>query len=225
MNNDLIDFLKTNKKNNWKPSLPLPSNLWQSDWPWAPIICDIDFDEIVKEMDLIDHFFVPHREKDQHKSYRHQGWNALTLHGIDYDKTENYDRYGFASQEAAGYEWTTVCKLIPKTIDFIQSLPFKNYGRIRIMRLSPGGYVMPHTDGNGRIFGPFNIALTNPKGCEFVFENRGVVPFEPGRGFLLDLGIKHCVVNDSQEYRYHIIVHGEAKDDINYHIERSIGLL
>jgi hypothetical protein len=225
MNSDLIDFLDKNKQNNWMPSFPLPLNLWESDWPWAPIINPIDLTEVVKEMNLIDHFFVSHREKDQQNSYRHQGWNSLTLYGIDYDKTENYDRYGYKSQEEADYEWTSICNLIPKTVEFIKNLPFTNYGRVRIMRLSPGGYVMPHTDGKGRIFGPFNIALTNPKGCEFVFEDRGIVPFEPGRGFLLDLGIKHCVVNNSQEYRYHVIVHGETTYDIIPHIERSIHLL
>jgi hypothetical protein len=29
---------------------------------------------------------------------------------------------------------------------------------------------MPHSDGEGRIFGPLNIAINNPEGCNFYFE-------------------------------------------------------
>jgi hypothetical protein len=75
--------------------------------------------------------------------------------------------------------------------------------------MSPRGYIMPHTDGIGRIFGPFNFAINNPEGCEFVIEGHGVVPFKQGSGFLLDIGKKHAIINDSDEYRYHIIIHGK----------------
>jgi hypothetical protein len=42
-----------------------------------------------------------------------------------------------------------------------------------------------------------------------VIEGHGVVPFKQGSGFLLDIGKKHAVINDSDEYRYHIIIHGK----------------
>jgi hypothetical protein len=57
------------------------------------------------------------------------------------------------------------------------------------------------------------------------FEKYGEVPFKPGRGFILDLGIKHCVINQSNEDRYHIIVHGRSTKKIENLIELSIGKL
>ena len=81
------------------------------------------------------------------------------------------------------------------------------------MRLAPGGYIMPHTDGLGRIFSPLNIAINNPKGCYFVFKDKGIVPFEDGAGMVLDVGRKHIVINNSEETRYHVIVHGHYNND------------
>jgi hypothetical protein len=82
------------------------------------------------------------------------------------------------------------------------------------MKLSAGGYIMPHTDGPGRIFGPFNIAINNPKGCEFYFRKWGKVPFRQGTGNILDIGNEHIVWNNSKEDRYHFIVHGEIDHDL-----------
>ena len=73
---------------------------------------------------------------------------------------------------------------------------------------------MPHVDGPGRIFGPLNIAINNPNGCEFYFRNWGRVSFKQGTGNFLDIGNEHIVWNNSNEDRYHFIVHGEATDYI-----------
>lgn len=223
MNSELIDFIETNKQYNFVPTI-VPSDLWKSNWPWAPIIPnEYNNEVIINELKLIDHLFVPHRANDKINSYGHEGWAAVTLHGIDSDKTENYERYGYASEKEANYHWTSVSDQIRSITKLIVlNLPFTDYGRIRIMRLDPGGYIMPHTDGTGRIFGPYNFALTNPQGCEFVFEKHGLVPFRPGRGFMLDLGIKHAVYNNSNEYRYHVIVHGKPYPNINQIVQSSI---
>ncbi len=87
------------------------------------------------------------------------------------------------------------------------------------MKLEAGGYIMPHTDGKGRIFGPFNIAINNPEGCQFAFKNDGIVPFKQGRGVFLDLGREHSVWNNSNEDRYHLIVHGHINPEL---IQKSI---
>jgi hypothetical protein len=72
---------------------------------------------------------------------------------------------------------------------------------------------MPHTDGPGRIFSPLNIAINNPVGCEFIFKNKGSVPFVAGTGMVIDVAREHIVINDSDEPRYHIIVHGHYAED------------
>ena len=58
---------------------------------------------------------------------------------------------------------------------------------------------MPHEDGEGRIFGPLNIAINNPEGCEFYFKDHGKVPFQQGRGVFLNLGETHAVYNNSDK--------------------------
>lgn len=209
-NPELEKFITENKIKQWNYPKIIPENLWETDWPWAQVNPTElhDFSKILLELKNINDYFVEHRANDKIKSYGHEGWYSLTLHGIDYDKTENYDRYGFGSLEEANYHWTSVCEKIPLTMQLIRSLPFKDYGRVRIMRLNPKGYIMPHTDGEGRIFGPFNFAINNPEGCLFVMEECGVVPFAQGIGFFLDIGKRHAILNDSDEYRYHIIIHG-----------------
>jgi hypothetical protein len=48
------------------------------------------------------------------------------------------------------------------------------------------------------------------------------VPFKVGRGFMLDIGREHIVVNDSNEERYHIIIHGRPTAVITNLIKESI---
>jgi hypothetical protein len=210
MNAQLEQFISENTRTQWQYPDAVPRDLWASDWPWAPLLPAIPFDgqAIIEELQQVDHLFVEHRANDKIHSYGHEGWYSLVLHGIDETKTENYDRYGFKSQEEANYRWTDVCSIIPQTADFVKQLPFTDHGRVRIMRLAPGGHIMPHTDGPGRIFGPFNFALNNPPGCQFVFKDRGTVPFEPGLGMFLDIGRQHAIVNKSDTPRYHVIIHG-----------------
>ena len=214
MNNILRDFIKEAESNQWEPSWPVPNNLWGSDWPWLPVDFDANFNGMLKECIKNDELFVGHRQQDKHLSYNHEGWAALTLHGIAPDKTEHWPQYGFKSKEEANYQWTDVIDKFPTCVAFLKSLNFKNLDRVRIMKLSAGGYIMPHTDGPGRIFGPFNIAINNPKGCEFYFRKWGRVPFRQGIGNILDIGNEHIVWNNSKEDRYHFIVHGEIDHDL-----------
>ena len=222
MNKTIEDFLLDHEHKTWAPN-EFPNNLWNSDWPWAPVSVPVDQTKINEELIKLEHFFVPHRDKDKISSYGHEGWSALTLHGLDYDKTENYDRYGHTDESQ--YRWTEVCDYCPYIVGLIKSLPFSSYGRVRIMKLSAGGYIMPHVDGPGRIFGPLNFALTQPEGCRFVFKDIGTVPFKVGRGFMLDIGREHIVVNDSAEDRYHIIIHGRPTPAIINLIKDSINKL
>lgn len=203
-------FIKESLSNQWTPSWPAPQPVYQSDWPWLPVAFDADFDAMLKECQDNAELFVGHRQKDRHLSYNHEGWAGLTLHGINAAATENYEQYGFKSAEEANYHWTEVCDKFPTCVAFLKSLGYNSFERVRIMRLSAGGYILPHTDGQGRIFGPLNIAINNPEGCGFYFKQWGCVPFRSGRGFFLDIGYEHMVWNNSNEDRYHFIVHGSS---------------
>jgi len=210
---ELIAFYNTHKSaispiyNSYSESYNDP------ECAYYPINFGFDTELLLKECQSVDDLYFNHRGQDKKKGYGHEGWQSLTLHGIDKHKTEHYTKYGFTSLEEAGYHWTDASEQVPNLTKFLQSLPYKLFDRVRIMRLAPGGYVMPHTDGPGRIFSPLNIAINNPEGCEFIFKNKGVVPFSPGYGMVIDVAKEHIVRNDSDEPRYHIIVHGHYSAD------------
>lgn len=210
---ELITFYNDNKnfKSNVYSSFTESYN--DPDCAYYPITFNIDTDLLLNECQSVDDLYFNHRSQDKQKGYGHEGWQSLTLHGIDKHKTEHYTKYGFSSLEDANYHWTDVCNQIPNLYKFLSSLPYKLFDRVRIMKLAPGGYIMPHTDGRGRIFSPLNIAINNPDGCHFVFKDKGIVPFVAGTGMIIDVGREHIVINDSNEARYHIIVHGHYDKD------------
>jgi hypothetical protein len=221
MNQIITEFINESLSNQWTPSWPLPKDIFQSDWPWCPVDFNADFKTMHEECLANDHLFVGHRQKDRQYSYNHEGWAAITLHGISPTATENYEQYGFTNAAEADYHWTEVCDLFPACTEFVKSLKYKQYDRVRIMKLSAGGYIMPHTDGQGRIFGPLNIAINNPEGCDFYFRKWGQVPFDQGRGNFLDIGNEHIVWNNSNEDRYHFIVHGSGMGELyNYTLKQ-----
>jgi hypothetical protein len=176
---------------------------------YYPIKFNFDAQQLLEECQSVEDLYIDHRANDKRGSYGHRGWRSLTLHGIDKHKTEHYVQYGFTTLEEAGYHWTDACDRLPLLTEFIKSLPFKLVDRVRIMRLAPGGYIMPHSDNKfERAFSPLNIAINNPVDCDFVFKDGGIVPFVAGTGMILDVGREHCVINKSNEVRYHVIAHG-----------------
>lgn len=213
---DLLDFCDRNTSLTNDLRLTFEGCRADQECAYYPIRFDFDVDAALGECRAVDGQFFDHRSEDRTGGYGHKGWQSLTLHGIDKHKTKHFVHYGFESFDEAGYHWTEACEQIPTLCRFLQSLPYTRFHRVRIMRLAPGGYVMPHRDGEGRAFGPLNIAINNPVGCVFVFEGKGIVPFEPGLGMVLDVARRHAAINKSDEVRYHVIVHGEYSPRIRY---------
>lgn len=205
---ELLDFYNKNKEFQSPVYESYRSSNKDDECVYYPIKFNFDTDIFLKECIGVDHLFFNHRSQDKKSGYGHRGWQSLTLHGIDKHKTEHYTKYGFNSLDEANYHWTDVCDLIPNLYKFLSGLPYKKFDRVRLMKLEPSGYIMPHTDGPGRIFSPLNIAINNPENCHFVFKNKGIVPFSPGSGMILDVATEHIVINNSNEPRYHVIVHG-----------------
>jgi len=218
----LSSFVRESLTNQWQPKQPIPNNIYNSDWPWFPLTFPADFKKMHQECIDNDHMFVGHRQKDRQFSYNHEGWAAITLHGISPTATENYEQYGYKTAEEANYHWTEACEFFPTCVDFLKSLGYERYERVRIMKLAAGGFIMPHVDGPGRIFGPVNIAINNPENCNFYFRKWGCVPFEQGKGFMLDIGNEHIVWNQSNEHRYHFIVHGSAGYKLKQYAEKGL---
>jgi hypothetical protein len=210
----LLEFYEKNKSFTSTVRPSFNSSRTDPECAYYPIRFDFNAELFWKECKAVDKLYFDHRAEDQTSGYGHHGWQSLTLHGIDKHKTKHFVHYGFKTFEEAGYHWTDACEELPNLSDFLQALPYIKFHRVRVMRLAPGGYIMPHTDGTDRAFGPLNIAVNNPVGCHFVFEGKGIVPFEPGTGMVLDVARRHVVINQSNEARYHVIVHGQYSAEI-----------
>ena len=191
----------------------------QAHLPWLRLHLDqsIDWSKVLDEAKKLDSLFVPHRAKGGHS-----GWSSLVIYGLGLKNTENYSRYGFSEEPLDQYDWTEISNQIPYTIEVFKNLfPHESYKRIRFMKLSAGGYILPHYDSLDRYLGPVNIALNQPENCHMLMDGYGEIPFTTGSVFNVDVSLMHSVWNLSNEDRYHIIVHGSYCKDWDPILEKS----
>lgn len=182
----------------------------ESNLPWLKLDIEFNHETMLKEAIALKDRFVKHRDQDGVGGYRHKGWRSLAIHGISAEKTNHFEQYGYKSNKETPYRWTEISGLCPNTVSFFkETFPFSSYYRVRFMLLEPGGFITPHTDTVDSRLAPINMALNHPKGCKMKMKgHEGFVPFKPGTAMMLDVGNEHAYVNDSNEDRYHIIVHG-----------------
>jgi hypothetical protein len=176
---------------------------------------------MLEEANNIKHFFVNHRDKDTIGSYKHEGWKSLCIHGLSEYQTNHYTEYGYSSNEETPYIWTSISDLCPITTNWLKNFPMDKYYRVRFMLLKPGGYIYPHKDSATNQLSPINIALNHPDGCIFKMKDHGIVPMKPGTVMLLDVGNIHAYVNNSNEDRIHIIIHGKPTEKYKELVVRS----
>ena len=100
---------------------------------------------------------------------------------------------------------------MPKTVEYFKNTwPNAGYRRLRVMELAPGGIISVHQDTTPPdALRAVNIAITQPTGCEFIMEGYGLVPFTESSAYMLNISNRHTVINNSPEYRFHIIAHQE----------------
>ena len=79
------------------------------------------------------------------------------------------------------------------------------------MLLEPRGYIQPHSDYATKGLYTINVAMSNPHGCYFKMQGHGNLPFLPGTALLVDTSNVHCLINLSEEPRFHMIVDGNKK--------------
>jgi len=182
----------------------------ESNLPWLKLDIEFNHETMLKEAIALKDRFVKHRDQDGVGGYRHKGWRSLAIHGISAEKTNHFEQYGYKSNKETPYRWTEISGLCPNTVSFFkETFPFSSYYRVRFMLLEPGGFITPHTDTFDSRLAPINMALNHPKGCKMKMKgHEGFVPFKPGTAMMLDVGNEHAYINDSDEDRYHIIVHG-----------------
>jgi len=161
----------------------------------------------------------------------HVGWESCTLHGIDVDKTNVWQTYGYEKEPE--YIWTSLGKKCKNIKNFFKNVfPSESYARIRFMRLAQLGSVSPHNDFSPVIDMenildaplPINVAIDHPKDCYMTLKDSGCVPFATGKMFMVNIFKDHSVVNLSRQSRTHLIAHchlGNRKQDFCEMLVRS----
>jgi hypothetical protein len=202
-------FFEQNRKKSktdWKFN-PEATGFWvrqYSGLPWLKLNVYVPVDLIYREILQIKqhNYFVDHRSDYN----EHESCKSFCIHGKAWDATRE-DSYYLDNRE---HNWTTeALNLMPNTVQFFQdSWPTTKFRRIRVMELGPGGIISLHRDElpPGGL-DPVNIAITQPLECAFCMEKFGVVPFNSGDAYILNVTNYHAVINDSNQFRYHIIVH------------------
>ena len=164
-------------------------------------------DEVLQVYD--EGYFVRHRGNDG------DGWLSCALHGWGVDKPEywrtmNPSGYGF-TEDQVNYGWTELQEIAPRTKEFLlDNFDTAQMRRARFMLLEPNGYIDKHTDGEGRnIFSAINVAITQPDNCYLRrVDTLEEVPFKPFDMFFYDNRVLHEARNNSNENRFHFIIHG-----------------
>ena len=197
----------------------LLSSLEEKWTPWAQLKTMAPHKEIWEEFNSVIDLCVVHRADYS------EGWKSLTLHGLKPEWTEAAERYSGCEKytdTTAPNQWTPIAERCPKTRQYLESLPFTQFHRVRFMLLAPGGFIRPHKDTHKSSLRALNIAIHHPNGCHFdFFENedhhkiRCTVPFTSGTAFFVNIGLYHQFRNESNDWRLHIIVHGKTSNDFN----------
>jgi hypothetical protein len=210
-----VSQLMLKKYVNYKYQLPEYNPNATFDWiknqsglPWLQLGVEIPFKEILNELESIQSLLVSHRD-----GYgEHSGWKSFCIHGKSFDATREDEHYN----DSRPHIWTPEAKqYLPKTVEYFIKWPSFDFTRLRVMLLEPGGYVSIHSDSNKSALMPVNIAITQPLECNFVMKDHGTVPFSAGSAFWLDVSNMHTVFNNSDQLRWHIIVH-QSFDNVEF---------
>lgn len=169
----------------------------------------LDIDVPVRDIERECYAFAETHEWVKHNGDRHPGWKSLTIHGQGWDISNTPENYDMPFE---GWHWTEMADACPITKQWLCSLPWSNWQRIRFMLLEPGGYILPHADTPDSRLGPINISITNPPECHFFMEGAGEIPWEPGQVRLMNVGKLHSVYNNSDKPRLHMIIHAMETD-------------
>jgi hypothetical protein len=178
----------------------------ESGLPWLKLNIQIPHKQILKEIEAVQELLVDHRDDYG----EHNGWKSFCICGKSFDATREDEFYN----DNRPYIWTPEAKQhMPNTVKYFSEYwPGNTFFRVRIMLLEPNGYITIHKDTDTSKLCPINIAITQPNDCLFVMEKYGTVPFSPGNAYLLDISNNHAVVNNSDQPRWHIIVHQKFDD-------------
>jgi hypothetical protein len=140
----------------------------------------------------------------------HRGWFSLCLFG--YSDREVFS-LAYKNQPDLRSGWTPSGTLCPVIQDFCQRLDlFEQFDHVRLMALVPGGTIRMHRDYPVPKLADVNISLNTPPGCSFLLDPPGILPYQSGDAFLLNLNYEHCLTNYGAEVRFHLLPSGKISE-------------
>jgi hypothetical protein len=199
---------KPERFNNWQESSDLTREYFNwieksSNCPSLKLDLPLPQKEMEAEALALMDEFVKHRGEE------HPGWHSLVLHGYNKHTTDDWRSKAYDFAEQPEYTWTEIADVCPVTVDWLKNTwNFTRFDRVRFMLLMPGGCIKPHADYEVRKLAAYNVAINNPDGVEFVMEDAGLIPWQPGDARAIDIGRKHSVRHIGTEPRIHMIIHG-----------------
>jgi hypothetical protein len=198
--------------------------------PWIQLDINVDVSSWLHESKIAEPYYVSHRDIEYGEG-THENWQSCVLHGIDTDKTNVWQVYGYDTEPK--YQWTELGEKTKNIKAFWEEqFPAESFARIRFMKLGAKGNISPHNDGRNLINLneiltypiPINVAIDHPTDCFMTFKDYGVVPFYNGSFFMLNILNDHSVINFSNQERIHLIAHcyiGNRKQDFFNLLARS----
>lgn len=198
--------------------------------PWVQLDIKVDISSWLEESRLAEGYYVNHRDIEYGEG-THEDWQSCVLHGIDIDKTNVWQVYGYNTEP--NYHWTDLGNKTTNIKMFWKNcFPAEKFARIRFMKLGAKGNISPHNDGRNLIDLneivnypiPINVAIDHPDECFMTFKDYGVVPFSSGSFFMLNILNDHSVINFNNRDRIHLIAHcyiGNRKKDFFKLLARS----
>jgi hypothetical protein len=147
--------------------------------------------------------FIDYRSKDA------TGWHSLPIIGKSATEADSWQSYYTSAKDAATHmTWTSIADQCPVTVNWLEkTYPSNSFGRVRFMLLEAGGVIDFHKDTDHSVLGAINIALNNPEGCKWHWRDGTSFQFEPGGAYAMNISYEHSIRNDSDQDRYHMIVH------------------
>lgn len=187
-----------------------------SGLPWLMLDMDVPHRKMFEEAmqfkdDMIEQIY-PGLNFASKSDPMERGWMTICIHGLGKHKFDRASVYGYEHEDDAPYGWTEIADRCPVTKAFLQSLPYEKIYRARFTMLEPRGYSAPHIGRkeNADYSHKISFALNHPSSFYFIMENHGLIPWREGRGFLLNVDENyHCVINDSDIPRIHLITMGK----------------
>lgn len=190
-----------------------------SDAKYVKLNFPVDYKGMLEEAIALKDQFITHRDG----SYDHKGWKSLVLHGWDDGQSGHWKDYGYNTidQVVENLHWSEASIQCPKTVDFVKNkFPSNLFGRVRFMLLEAGGHIGEHIDSKVPLLDNTNISLSNPEGCLWHWGDGDTLFMEPGSTYVMNIHYPHAVYNNSNEDRYHLIIHrfdstNEWKTELN----------